>query len=420
MTDSASLQELEQEIAGFRFGLRFKDRRLEARFETARLRDARPYNRIALPLLIVIFDLFHLSDRILAPEIVTLSAYLRFAVLTPLTLLYLLLDWRGMLERWSGLITTALLTVPTLIVGVFSLNITSPAVALNFHAVPLIQLGAMTCRISVRQAAASVLISWITFAAILHFATFIPSADTAPLALTELAVGVAVIMFNLRLEMRDRQVFLLQMEAGIRRDLLAEQNRRLTRLSQVDALTGLGNRRRFDEALQGIWAAEQRQEELTVIMFDIDCFKRFNDEHGHQAGDECLRALARAVSGCVRKTGDVLVRYGGEEFAMLLPGTSLADGCMVAERVREVAMSCAIPHASATTIGVVTVSLGVATAVPAQTTPSALIEAADRALYCAKRAGRNRVAITGDCQNCADEECRVLSDEHWPPVRNGG
>jgi diguanylate cyclase (GGDEF)-like protein len=181
--------------------------------------------------------------------------------------------------------------------------------------------------------------------------------------------------------------------ASVRSHRLARQNNMLTRLTQIDALTGLGNRRCFDETLAAAWTAcTSRQLPLALVMLDIDHFKKFNDSQGHPAGDVCLRELATAMAGSSREVTDIVTRYGGEEFAVVMPGASLAAGQALAERVRRAVVACGVPHPAAGPPGIVTVSLGVASVVPTATgTPASLIGAADQDLYAAKRAGRNRV-----------------------------
>jgi diguanylate cyclase (GGDEF)-like protein len=181
--------------------------------------------------------------------------------------------------------------------------------------------------------------------------------------------------------------------AAVRSHRLTRQNSVLAHLAQIDALTGLGNRRYFDERLAAAWAdCTARQVPLALVLFDIDHFKKFNDTQGHQAGDECLRVVASALRPCTRGDFDTAARYGGEEFAIILPDATLAAGRSVAERVRLAVLACAVPHPAAGPPGIVTVSLGVACVVPTATGRSAaLIEAADQLLYAAKRGGRNRV-----------------------------
>ena len=177
-------------------------------------------------------------------------------------------------------------------------------------------------------------------------------------------------------------------------DRLREANHRLERLSQLDGLTGIANRRAFDDALASEWRRGTRAERpLSLLMIDIDHFKAFNDAYGHQKGDETLRAVARALKESLHRAGDLAARYGGEEFVVLLPGLSTEEAAAFAETLRARVESLGIPHEHSSAAPVVTVSLGLSTLVPTkETAPAALLEQADRALYAAKRAGRNRVA----------------------------
>ncbi|MGA2044783.1 MAG: PAS domain S-box protein [Roseiarcus sp.] len=177
-------------------------------------------------------------------------------------------------------------------------------------------------------------------------------------------------------------------------DKLAEANRRLEMLAGQDGLTGLANRRIFDVALRREHrrAIEERSP-LAMIMIDVDRFKAFNDRFGHPAGDACLRRVARAIESASPWLGDLVARYGGEEFAALLPDTDEAGAAVVAERIRLAVLALAIEH-EAGPARVVTVSAGVAALEPGDSDGSveALVLLADRALYCAKRGGRDQVA----------------------------
>lgn len=187
--------------------------------------------------------------------------------------------------------------------------------------------------------------------------------------------------------------FVLVMRDVHERKLLEEK---LAMLAMTDGLTGIANRRAFDEALGREWKLTLRQgTQISLLLLDIDHFKPFNDEYGHQVGDDCLRAVAQAVVGAVRAT-DIVARYGGEEIALILPQVDVAGAWDTAEKVRVVVEGLRISHqGNPEGGGWVTVSIGAATALAriggTMRMPEGLLQAADHALYRAKHGGRNRV-----------------------------
>ena len=176
---------------------------------------------------------------------------------------------------------------------------------------------------------------------------------------------------------------------------LEAANRKLSELTVTDDLTGLANRRRFDAVIADEWSRGCRaRQALTVMMLDIDFFKAYNDHYGHQAGDECLRSVARILHTSARRASDLVARYGGEEFVIVAANTSLETAREMAETIRRSIESLALPHAFSAAAKVVTVSIGYATMVPDEDTQAAkLLLMADNALYRAKDAGRNRVSL---------------------------
>jgi diguanylate cyclase (GGDEF)-like protein len=174
---------------------------------------------------------------------------------------------------------------------------------------------------------------------------------------------------------------------------LADLNAMLTRLSLIDSLTGVANRRNFDRVLDKEWRrAFRAKHEMSLIMIDIDHFKAYNDHYGHQGGDECLREVARILKEALRRPGDVLCRYGGEEFGVVLPDTGREGATVVAENLRTAVEQAAWPHRASKVKDHVTLSLGVASLCPQQgMSTKNLIELADKALYQSKAKGRNRV-----------------------------
>jgi diguanylate cyclase (GGDEF)-like protein/PAS domain S-box-containing protein len=178
------------------------------------------------------------------------------------------------------------------------------------------------------------------------------------------------------------------------RDMTAQKEAQhaLELLATQDGLTGIANRRRFDELLQLEWGRAMRDtKSLTLLLIDVDHFKKYNDTHGHQAGDVCIQKIAVLMTDCIQRTVDAAARYGGEEFAVILPNASLIGGTVVAERIRAAVERLSLPD-SAGKNNHVTVSIGVATVIPIYPNGfSKLLAAADTALYQAKRKGRNRV-----------------------------
>jgi diguanylate cyclase (GGDEF)-like protein len=168
---------------------------------------------------------------------------------------------------------------------------------------------------------------------------------------------------------------------------------RYERLALVDGLTGVANRRKFDDTYPREWARAVRDgRPLALVMMDVDFFKSFNDSYGHQAGDLCLQQLARALADCLQRPADLFARYGGEEFIALLPATDIDGATAFAEKMRTTLRDLAIAH-EGSSLGYVTVSVGVVASVPPpDTTAADMLRAVDDALYRAKLGGRNRVS----------------------------
>lgn len=177
----------------------------------------------------------------------------------------------------------------------------------------------------------------------------------------------------------------------IHKDMALETaNRQLTRQTTMDELTGLANRRHFDDALKTEWQRAARAGlTLSLLMVDIDHFKNYNDHYGHIAGDKCLRSVADILERCVRRAGELVARYGGEEFVILLPGSDLAHAHETAQNCLALMEQESLPHAASLAANHVTISIGVASVLPDATRdPFTLVNAADAAMYRAKSTGR--------------------------------
>jgi diguanylate cyclase (GGDEF)-like protein len=183
------------------------------------------------------------------------------------------------------------------------------------------------------------------------------------------------------------------------KELLEDLNEKLVRLSIIDGLTGIPNRRNFDDYFPQEWKRAIREKSsISLIMCDIDHFKIYNDTYGHIEGDECLRRVAAVLAEALKRPADMVARYGGEEFVVILPNTDLKGAMAIAEVLRSVVEAENIEHINSKVSNRVTISLGVASVVPGESLDSeALLECADQALYMAKESGRNRVSYLNSC-----------------------
>jgi diguanylate cyclase (GGDEF)-like protein len=209
-----------------------------------------------------------------------------------------------------------------------------------------------------------------------------------------LATSIGYTLYNnYRLEHRERLSYLLDLQERWLQADLAQANEDLSRTARTDALTEVANRRHLDEFLGQVWQeAITTGQPVGLMLLDIDHFKAYNDRYGHPAGDRCLVTVAQAVGHCLRKSGDLVARWGGEEFAVVMSATALDAAQMAADRVRQAVQECGIVHTGSSAASVVTVSVGVSAASPADAGSLAeFIREVDAALYRAKSQGRNRV-----------------------------
>ncbi|KQP39954.1 diguanylate cyclase [Pseudorhodoferax sp. Leaf274] len=234
----------------------------------------------------------------------------------------------------------------------------------------------------------------LTIATAQHVGPFALSDDVGSLiALLMFVIGLGVPVYLLaahRYElMRSKQE--LEDKVAERTSELRAANQRLEVLSNSDGLTGLANRRHFDTVLEREWRRAARDgASLAIGMVDVDWFKRYNDHHGHAAGDACLRAVAQLLAAQLARAGDLVARYGGEEFVFVLPGTTAEEALALAHRIGAALRHEALPHGDSP-LGIVSASIGVAACVPdIRQDATALVQAADAAMYRAKEQGRDQ------------------------------
>ena len=213
------------------------------------------------------------------------------------------------------------------------------------------------------------------------------------IVLSMLTAAAFTVYANYTIEAGERRSYLLTLDQRLAAEQLAEFNSRLSTLSATDWLTGAANRRGLEVYLARAWAQSALTgQPIALLMIDVDHFKLFNDHRGHPAGDACLTAMAKLIGQQLRQDHDYLGRYGGEEFAVVLPNTHLADAVHAAERIRQAVEDFGLPHGAPGGGTWVTVSIGASAAEPHRAgDPAWLIAAADEALYRSKQTGRNRV-----------------------------
>jgi diguanylate cyclase (GGDEF)-like protein len=355
----------------------------------------RGHNRRVMIVLTIIFDLFWLAQFKSVPTIV-LPSFIFRAAMTALLAAFVVLDQRDRLGRAYGPALVTLAVLATVVSAV--LSIMTPADSTtnmsDVRSIPLILMGTgLIARLTPTEVCWNAVISVVVFVGSLFIAPSVPSGELPSLILMDTAIGAGAIMLNLQLETRDRRVFLLQAADRINRAELVARNHGLLQETHTDGLTGVANRRCFDEVLGEAWRiAKERGDPVGLIMADIDHFKLFNDYYGHSGGDDCLRLVA-ATARREARNSDLFARYGGEEFSVILPGAGIETVFTIAERMRLAIERMNLKHAGYADNAVVTASFGAASMVPAPgDEPALLLAAADAQLYAAKRGGRNRVA----------------------------
>jgi diguanylate cyclase (GGDEF)-like protein len=213
----------------------------------------------------------------------------------------------------------------------------------------------------------------------------------APITMLLCATLIFTLYAGYKLERDERMAFLLGLRERALDHALAQEHDRMAGLATTDALTGVANRRSFEQYLhESTERARLRGQPLTLVMVDIDHFKKYNDHYGHQAGDTCLRQVCQAMGECLRRPLDMVARMGGEEFAVVMPEMEGADAMAAAERLRRAVGALALPHARSLTSDIVSISVA-STHGRDGLDAASLLARADAALYMAKEQGRNRV-----------------------------
>ncbi|HEX5373552.1 MAG TPA: GGDEF domain-containing protein [Aquabacterium sp.] len=359
---------------------------------------------------LLVYNLFLLVDWHIAPDVFQLALALRLGVFTPLSVGVLLLGMRyrnwmlaHLPPRWIeyGIALTGLLAAMTMAaVLVFNPTIQQSNWLVYYHGgfVPVLIYGNVVQRLRF-----GVAVAFSASILLLELACLSLALDTvsAGLLITMPAfmfvMAGSTLITNYRLERDERERYLQLLRAQDLREQLHQTRQQLEASSLMDPLTGVANRRYFDDFLRTVWDARRGSgQAVALLLVDVDHFKAFNDHYGHPAGDECLRYVARALQDQVTGRDGLVARWGGEEFAVVLAGKDADQAMSVARHITQTIQGLGLRHERSGTAATVTVSVGVAIATPAadQALSGDLLARADAALYEAKRLGRNRVEIS--------------------------
>ncbi len=407
-----NLESAAQEFRSHRWHLSFSPE-LEARFE-ADTGGARSRHLVTAGLAgLAVYNMFLFNDLIVRPQVLAVALCWRLGVMTLYGLTMLALIRYDLVRPcWREAGMASCIVVAMVASCMIFRHTTSPAGNYDPFVFGLIFMaGNIAFALRFREAIVTSALALGVAAAFVLDQTSMPSeAKLFALGLM-LGTGVFTVMACYRVEHASRQSYLLILREELRAETALRSADEFARISETDALTRLANRRWLDVTLPLLWMrAQKRRDSLAALMVDIDNFKRFNDRFGHLAGDECLRSVAAAMSASLRE-GDFIARIGGEEFLVLIRAASLALAQAAAERLRLGVEQLAIAHDGVAGQAVVTVSIGIALIRPGpETDPASLIEAADAALYEAKRNGRN-------CWAVAEVHDRTVQTALWTKQR---
>jgi diguanylate cyclase (GGDEF)-like protein len=355
---------------------------LETEFRRVHFDENLPHTRVNLCLAVVISIAFSaLESIVLGPELNRIPSMIHMLVIVPILLIGLVASFSARRHRFYPPLAVVASTVLGLGAGAVQMIVALGGMSILFPCLMLtiIFVYFMGGLFFYQSVAANVIVMFAYLGA--GTALQLPGREFAYDALAMIATNLFAASVVYMHEKTSRMRFL---EACLLREMVAR-----------DGLTGIQNRRMFDQHIQRVWQQAVREgERVAVLLADIDCFKDYNDRYGHQAGDECLRAVAHSLSQCARRPLDFTARYGGEEFALVLYEASREYVAEVLTRIQRSIAELNIPHEASRVAGRLTLSIGAAYILPSsRRTPEGLIQLADEALYSAKEQGRNRVVV---------------------------
>ncbi len=345
---------------------------------------------------LLLYGAFAVSDRVMVPDVYLQAWAIRFLLVMPLMLLFTLsFDKVRQPAVRELLLSSAVVIVGASLLWIAALSHHPNALQYHTGITLVVLFGNIVLGLRLRDAIITSMVM-----ALLYALSLMPLQALSPEVrfndwLFYLSSVVISLIANFRMDQDQRRAYLARVREHERNMELSDAVELLARLSAEDALTQIANRREFERRLNLEWNRARRDTRpLALILIDVDCFKNYNDYYGHPAGDACLRRIATVLCTIPKRAPDLVARFGGEEFVVLLPGTSVADAARMAQRMQRAVVDLLIPHAASSAAPGVTASFGVAGLVPTpDNQPLDLVAAADAALYRAKEGGRNRVAV---------------------------
>jgi diguanylate cyclase (GGDEF)-like protein len=343
--------------------------------------------RVGILVSAVLYNFFLIADWLLVPDVLRVATLLHLGLITP----WMLFAAWAMTRRPPPFVRESLAaSVPLFIIlqidyG-FAFTTSEGAAHYQYVVIPtLLYANVSLHRLSFRFARFVTAAIIVCHSAVVLSASYL-SNPVAIMILVQLAIcGYITLVANYTMERDLKRAYLFSLRDRLRHSLADAAARR-------DPLTGLANRYHLDIELGRLWAPNGEPHPMvSVILMDIDHFKRLNDRYGHGDGDLCLKRLAAILIAEVGAASDAVIRYGGEEFLIVLPAVQLVDAMRLAERIRRSVERATIPNEGPGLAGIVTASFGVASAYVSELAPAELIAAADTALYAAKQKGRNQV-----------------------------
>lgn len=393
----SDVTEIEKEIEACLnkgFPMLFFPKRIEEQFFCDSLSQRKKHFFITTIIALFLYNLFLITDMTMVPDVWKKAWAIRLGIVTPAFLFLILAIRKNWLSNKLEYAVNAVVMITMLSIMIIY-DMSNHPNALYYHSgvVLVVMYGNIVVKLRFWHA---VFISWVSFIIYVFVINRMHGFDSANIVNSIIVCFTTLVITqvaNYQIESEERRNYLRSKLKEIDNIMLSISKNEFERISTIDELTGIANRRLFDTSFEKEWRVAMRyQAPLSLIFIDIDEFKAYNDHYGHKTGDECLKKVAHLIKQSIHRPHDLCARYGGEEFVILLADTCLENAVDIAERIRTELVNEKIEHLNSKVADHVTSSFGVACLIPAISgNQTELIENADKALYLAKASGKNIV-----------------------------